>query len=308
MSTMALPATQPRSWFATHKWLLLRRGSQLGILALFLVGPWFGLWLVKGNLSSSLTLGVLPLTDPYLLLQTLAAGHWPYRDALLGGGIVVAFYLLVGGRTYCSWVCPVNLVTDAAGWLRNRLKLKGGHTPHPSTRYWLLAGTLLAAFATGMTAWEFVNPVSMFQRALIFGFGFAWAVVLAVFLYDLLIAPRGWCGHLCPMGAAYSLLGHTALLRVSAHRRDACNDCMDCYRVCPEPQVIRPALKVPPSASNQSGAAQDGSAASRRRVVSHGNTAPVILDAQCTNCGRCIDVCQPDVFRFTTRFDRRTEP
>ncbi len=182
----------------------------------------------------------------------------------------------------------MNLVTDAAGWLRSRLQLKGGggnHTPHPSTRYWLLAGTLLAAFATGATAWEFVNPVSTFQRALIFGFGFAWAVVLAVFLYDLLIAPRGWCGHLCPMGAAYSLLGHTALLRVSAYRRDACNDCMDCYRVCPEPQVIRPALKV-----------------------SHGGTAPVILDAQCTNCGRCIDVCQPDVFRFTTRFDRRTEP
>lgn len=285
MNTTALPAIADRSWLSRHKWLLARRFSQFAIFALFLSGPWLGWWIVKGNLSSSLTLGVLPLTDFYLLLQTIAAGHWPYRDALIGAAIVVAFYLLVGGRTYCSWVCPVNVVTDAAGWLRNRLKLKGGHTPHPATRYWLLAGTLLAAAATGVTAWEFVNPVSMTQRALIFGMGFAWTIVLAVFLYDLLIAPRGWCGHLCPMGACYSLLGHGALLRVSAYRRDACNDCMDCFRVCPEPQVIRPALKK----------------------VSPGDT-PLILDAQCTNCGRCIDVCQPDVFRFTTRFDRRTEP
>ncbi len=86
MNTMTLPAATSRSWFATHKWLLARRFSQLAILLLFLVGPWLDWWIVKGNLSSSLTLGVLPLTDPYLLLQTLAAGHWPYRDALLGGG------------------------------------------------------------------------------------------------------------------------------------------------------------------------------------------------------------------------------
>ncbi|HAY28250.1 MAG TPA: quinol dehydrogenase ferredoxin subunit NapH, partial [Candidatus Accumulibacter sp.] len=28
-----------------------------------------------------------------------------------------------------------------------------------------------------------------------------------------------------------------------ASKRAACNDCMDCFEVCPEPQVIRPALK-----------------------------------------------------------------
>lgn len=90
-------AIEAKGWLRAHKWLLLRRLSQLGILALFLVGPWFGWWVVKGNLASSLTLGVLPLTDPFVLAQQLAAGHWPYREALLGGGIVLAFYLLLGG-------------------------------------------------------------------------------------------------------------------------------------------------------------------------------------------------------------------
>jgi len=273
-------AVAAKGWLAAHRWLILRRLSQFGILALFLAGPWFGLWIVKGNLSSSLTLGVLPLTDPYLLAQSFAAGHLSYREALLGAAIVLAFYLVVGGRVFCSWVCPLNVVTDAAAWLRRRAGLRGGKAPAEQARYWLLGFTLIAAFATGSLAWEWVNPVSMLQRGLIFGFGLAWGIVGGIFLYDFLIAARGWCGHLCPMGAFYGLLGAGALVRVSAAGRRACNDCMDCFAVCPEPQVIRPALK---------GAGQ-----------SH----PVILDRDCTNCGRCIDVCSQDVFRVTTRFDR----
>lgn len=273
-------AVRNRGWLAAHKWLLLRRVSQLGILALFLLGPWLGVWIVKGNLSSSLTLGVLPLTDPFLLAQSFAAGVVPYREALLGGGIVLAFYLIFGGRLFCAWVCPVNLVTDAAAWLRRRLGLKGGKAPDARLRYWLLACVLAVAALTGSLAWEWVNPVSMLHRGLIFGFGLAWGVVGGIFLYDLLIASRGWCGHVCPMGAFYALLGRTALLRVSAGGRGKCNDCMDCFAVCPEPQVIRPALKAA------------------------GQTHPLILDRDCTTCGRCVDVCGQDVFRITTRFDR----
>lgn len=36
-------------WKAAQ-WLVLRRAMQLGLLALFLIGPWFGTWIVKGNL------------------------------------------------------------------------------------------------------------------------------------------------------------------------------------------------------------------------------------------------------------------
>lgn len=273
-------AVRGKGWWRAYKWLLLRRSIQFGLLALFLAGPWLGVWIVKGNLSSSLTLGILPLTDPYLLLQSAAAGHWPLRDALLGGGIVAAIYLLFGGRLYCAWVCPINVVTDAAAWARRKLGLRGGKPPAAQTRYWLLGMTLLASAATGTLAWEWVNPVSMLHRGLVFGFGLSWGVVFAVFLYDLLLASRGWCGHLCPVGAFYGLLGSRGLIRVAAPRRAACNDCMDCFAVCPEPHVIRPALK------------------------GIGQTHPLILDKDCTACGRCIDVCSKDVFRLTTRIDR----
>lgn len=274
-------AVAAKGWLAAHKWLLARRCSQLGILALFLLGPLAGVWIVKGNLGYSLTLNTLPLTDPYVLLQSLAAGHLPERLALIGAAIVLAFYFLVGGRAYCSWVCPLNMLTDLAGWLRGRLGIKGSAHIARGTRYWILGMTLLLAGLSGMIAWELINPVSMLHRGLIFGIGAAWAVVLVVFLFDLFVMSRGWCGHLCPVGAFYSLLGKWSPLRVSASRRSACNDCMDCFEVCPEPQVIRPALKG------------EGAGAS-----------PVILAANCTNCGRCIDVCSQDVFNFGTRFGK----
>lgn len=271
-------AVAAKGWLRAHKWLLLRRVSQLGILALFLAGPLAGVWIVKGNLSFSYTLDVLPLSDPFVLLQSLLARHWPETKALIGVAIVLVFYLVVGGRVFCSWVCPMNMVTDAAAWLRTRLGIKGGAHVSRQARYWILAMVMGLAAATGTLAWELVNPVSMLHRGLLFGLGAGWAVILAIFLLELFVMQDGWCGRLCPMGAFYGLLGKVGLVRVAALRRQACNDCMDCFAVCPEPQVIRPALK------------------------SVGGAGPVILAGACTNCGRCIDVCSQDVFAFGTRF------
>ena len=93
-------ALEAKGWIGAHRFLLLRRASQLFFLALFLIGPWFGIWIVKGTLAGSLTLGVLPLTDPFVLLQSIVAGHWPALTALTGGLIVLVAYAVLGGRTY----------------------------------------------------------------------------------------------------------------------------------------------------------------------------------------------------------------
>ncbi len=273
-----------RGWTAAFKWLVIRRAVQLGIIAAFLAGPLWGVWIVKGNLASSLVLEVLPLSDPFIHLQSWIAGHRPETDAIVGALILLGLYAVIGGRAYCSWVCPVNIITDAAHWLRQKLGIKGGARFGRSTRYWILAAVLAATLATGTLAWELVNPVTIVFRALVFGIGAAWAVVVAVFLLDLFVGQRAWCGHLCPVGAFYSVIGTVSLLRVGAPDRARCDDCLDCYAVCPEPQVITPALK----------GAGDG-------------RGPIIQSANCTNCGRCIDVCPENIFRFTTRFGNRTE-
>jgi len=272
-------ANEKKGWLRAHKWLILRRVSQLSILALFLAGPLFGLWIVKGNMASSLTLDILPLSDPYVMLQALMAGNFPVTEGLIGVAIVVAFYMLIGGRVYCSWMCPVNIVTDAAAWTRRQLGLKVSSPFSRSTRYWLLGLTLILPPITGAIVWELFNPVSLMFRGIIFGMGWAWMVIIAIFLFDVFVSQRGWCGHLCPVGAFYSLLGTKSILRVNASRRDQCDDCNDCFVVCPEPKVIPPALK----------GADKG-------------IGPMIDEMNCTNCGRCIDICDEDVFSFSSRF------
>lgn len=275
-----------RSFLLRERFLILRRLSQAAILLLFafsgsLSGYLGGLWLLKGNLSASLVADTVPLNDPFVLAQSLAAGHLPELTAVIGAAIVIAFYLLAGGRSFCAWVCPVNAVTDSALWLRRRAGIKGGHAPAKSLRLWLLGSVLLFSAISGSLLWELVNPVSLLQRELIFGTGLSLVLVAAIFVYDLTIAQRGWCGHICPMGAAYGLLGKGALLRIRADKRAACDDCMDCFKVCPEPQVLKPVLK--------------------------GEDTSIIRSGACSNCGRCIDVCEQQVFRFGHRFEIRSQ-
>lgn len=272
-------AVAAKGRLGAHKWLILRRIVQLGTLAVFMLGPMAGYYILKGNLASSMVLEVVPLTDPLLLLQMLAAGFWGLSSAaIIGAAIVTLFYFTVGGRAYCSWVCPINIVTDAAHWSRRKLGLKTKSGFKPSTRYWMLGLTLVLSAITGTLAYELVNPVSITYRGFIFGMGMGWAILLGIFLFDLLISKHGWCGHLCPMGAFYSLLGAGSLVRVRADARARCDDCMECYEVCPEPQVLPPALKS---------AGKGGS--------------PAILSGACTNCGNCIDICPHNVFAIGLR-------
>jgi len=274
-------AVERNGWWRAHRWLMARRTSQVSIIALFLVGPLFQVWLIKGNLSSSLTLGIVPLSDPYVVVQSVFAGIVPTETMLIGAGIIVAFYMIVGGRAYCSWVCPVNMVTDFADWLRQRLNISANTRLRRNTRFWILGLSLLVALLTGVIAWELVNPVSLVFRGLLFGMGSAGFVVAAILLIDLLVSRQAWCGHLCPVGAFYSLLGRFSVVRVRATNRAACNDCLDCFAVCPEPQVIRGPLK--------------------------GETGGMVASSQCTNCGRCIDVCSENVFNFGSRFNNKVE-
>lgn len=287
MSLRRIPgqeAWRRHGWWTAHRYLVLRRAAQLSFLGLFLSGPLFGVWIAKGTLASSLTLGVLPLTDPFVFAQSLVARHWPETTALIGAAIVLVAYLALGGRTYCSWVCPVNPLADAAAWLRRRLGMDKGWVIKRETRWFVLAMVLIVSAVTGTIAWELINPITAIYRAALFGALFGLLPVLAIFLFDLLVARDGWCGHLCPVGAAYGLLGKATLLRVAARGRERCDDCLDCFAVCPENHVIAPALR------------------------GHGGASPVILSGDCTACARCIDVCPEGVFNLTHRFDGRVDP
>jgi len=260
----------------SYRYLILRRFVQIGILVLFFGANAWGWKILQGNLSSSSLFGVIPMSDPYAVLQMVAAGAVVASDLLIGVGVVVVFYLLIGGRAFCSWVCPINMVTDSANYLRRVFDIDRAQLQKQpisrNARYWILVMSLIVSAFMGIAAFEFISPISMFHRGIVFGIGFGWAAILIIFLFDLFVLKNGWCGHICPLGGFYSLLGKFSFIRVH-HSEENCTLCMKCKVVCPEKQVLH--------------------------MI--GKESIPVLSGECTNCARCIEVCDDDALRFSIR-------
>jgi len=256
-----------------HRYLMLRRVSQLTLIALYFSANAYGLNILTGTLSSSLILDTIPLSDPFAVMQMFAAGAVLSMDVLIGALIIMLFYTTIGGRAFCSWVCPINMITDLANWLRRVLYLDKTEKKlwlGRSVRYWMIGLTLILSVITNVAAFEIVSPISMLHRGLVFGMGMGSAAVLSIFLFDLFAVKNGWCGHVCPLGGFYSLTSKISLIRVK-HNQPNCTLCMKCKDVCPEKHILSIIGK-------RSGDVESG---------------------ECTNCGRCIEVCDDDALGFS---------
>lgn len=268
------------------RFAIARHAAQLLVLTLFAGTARFG-WeiggrkLLSGDLSASKILDAVPMADPLAFLERLCAGVVPTAAALAGFVLTGALYALLGSRTFCGWVCPMNAVTDFAAWLREKAGLSADAVRMPrAARYAVLAGALAASAATGTAAFEAVSPQAFLWRDLIFGTGLsALSAALAVFAIEFGLMRDGWCGHLCPLGAFWALCGRfeKPLVRIG-FSPERCTRCGDCVHACPERQIIRfKALD-----------------ATRR-----------IPTGECLNCGRCIAVCPEEALRFEPGFGRR---
>jgi len=258
-----------------YKYLILRRITQIVLLALYFAANAYGWSLLSGTLSSSLVLDTLPLSDPFAVLQMLAAGAVLSFDVLLGAVIITLFYGIIGGRAFCSWVCPVNMVTDAANWLRRKLyidKIERKVWVTRNLRYYMIVLALIVSFVSGMAAFEIISPITILNRGVVFGFGTGVGLLVSIFLFDLFVLKNGWCGHVCPLGGVHSIIGRYGLLQVT-HNHDNCTLCMKCKDVCPEVQVLN--------------------------MI--GKRSESVVQQECTNCGRCVDVCDDDALGFHIR-------
>lgn len=174
-------------------------------------------------------------------------------------------------------------MTDAAAWIRRQLRITNQVSVSKRARFYILGIVIIISMLFQVIAWELINPVTGIFRVLVLG-GFtitnmAIVLTLIIFITDIIGAAHLWCGHLCPVGAFYSLLGKKSRLYISAPQISACDDCMDCYKVCPESHVLKPLIQ------------------NKKTYIAQSITPSVGL-SDCTRCGRCIDVCPERVFSY----------
>ena len=295
-------------WLYKNRYLITRRVMQIGILLLFFLAnsslvsianskhlilqgdissltngernlaiartkePLLPFNILEGNLSGSKILGIIPMSDPLAFLQIFVAGGAISLNLALGAFVVLLIYGVFLGRGYCAFVCPINLITDLASLLRRKLKIDNVRflVLGRKAKFGILALSLLLSFGFGTLAWESISPISMLHRGIVFGMGVGFFGVLAVFLFDLLLLKNGFCGHLCPLGALYSLIGAKSLLKIQHHVQN-CTKCMDCLRVCPENQVLD--------------------------MV--GKRSDFVQQIACIKCGRCVESCSDNALNFS---------
>ena len=267
-----------------HKWRTIRWAVLIGINVLFVLSFMFDLSPLEGSLSGSRLFGFY-LMDPFNSLQMLIisayTGHIKLltMNFIIGFATIFIFYFLMGGRTFCSWICPYHFLAEWGEKLHNYLvkkkKIKE-HTYNIYLRYVFWAGFLILAFVTHQLVFEDVNPIGILSRAMIYGPGLVLLWILALITFEIVYSKRFWCRYVCPVGATWSMVGKLSPFGVKFDL-DKCAHCLDCQKVCLVPHELWFVEK--------------GKATSKRHDVG----------SDCTRCGLCIDACPGNALSYTIK-------
>ena len=249
---------------------ILRRIVQLSILALFIAGNCYGVKILQGNLSSSMLFDSINLSDPFATLQLLLAGLSLGTTALIGALIVLIFYALVAPRAYCGWVCPVNLLTDLAAWIREKFGIRTKIlSVSKNARYYLMILALICSGLFGIAAFETLNYIGFFTRAVTSLSVSAFSIALIIGIFEIFAGNRIICSHICPLGGFWAIISKFSLIRIY-HKQANCTKCNKCKIVCPEAHILE--------------------------LVSKKDFK---IGSECISCGRCVEVCDDDALNFS---------
>lgn len=189
------------------------------------------------------------------------------------------FWAIVGisfvfGKAFCSWLCPVGLISELVGdfgeriWkklFKKRVKLhKFIDYPLRSLKYLLLLFFAYAIFSMSAAALQFFldgtyNIVADIKMWYFFAniSKFSLIVICVLFLLSILIR-NFWCRYLCPYGALLGIVGLSSPNKIKRNQT-SCIDCGLCAKACPS------FIKVD-------------------KVIT-------VRSDECTSCLSCVDVC-----------------
>jgi ferredoxin-type protein NapH len=259
------------------RWLITRKLVQFLILVLFL-SPLFltevpGTNFFYGSLSSSEIFGI-KLSDPLAVLGVTLASKQIVWSFIGSGFIVFLFYLVVSGRVFCSWICPVNTILEYTNSLRKRFKKLPDINFNINTKMYIAVLVLLLSFVIGVPIFEVFSPIGNTLRNLLFVGGIGSFGIIAIILFDFFVSKRGWCRYFCPLGGLYSSIGRVGQVRVKMEH-EKCVSCMRCKKVCfSHPSILDPVIN---------------------------GEISYVTSGDCSLCGACIDACSHEALSIGLR-------
>jgi len=265
--------------YRMKRWVLV-----ISIHLFFFLSFYIDLQMLEGTLSASRFLG-FHLIDPFMTMQVFLSTYKIPVNMIIGITTIIIVYLLLGGRSYCAWVCPYGLLSEIAEKLHNVLvnkKVIKDRKFDNRVRHIFWAIFLLLSFTSGYLVFETFNVVGILSRMVAYGWSVALIWVLVVFCIEVFYSRRAWCKYICPVGTTYGYIGKVSALRVEWN--DNCDHCMVCSDVCFENQVLEITK------------AKYDKQREEKQIKSE-----YITGADCTLCGRCIDVCHEDALKFDFR-------
>jgi polyferredoxin len=186
---------------------------------------------------------------------------WVLLPYLLG---VFAVSCTLFGRGACGWACPIGFLQDLASRRKtdNPWDKRGRYL-----KYAILAAIPPSSYVLGRMAYTELCPVGGLTATLPHlaldpdGYTFSaffWPkmAILVGFFALVLLLSRGWCRHLCPVGAMMAPFNRISVLQL-VFNEGVCVKCFKCARVCPMD------IDLPHD----------------------------IRSGECVRCGRCVDEC-----------------
>lgn len=264
---------KPKKW-RRRRWAVLIAVNSLFVMSFWLTVR-FDVQILEGALTGSRFVG-FHMADVNSSLQVMLASRMVKINLVIGIVTVFMLWWMLGGRTFCSWVCPYHLLAEWAEILHLKLVAKGWVKDHPLDRrarvwFWLVFAGL--ALVTGYTVYETISPTGIVSRALIYGTSGGLVWVVALLLFEIFYSRRAWCRYVCPIGLTYGVVGSTSPLKVT-YNVEGCLHEGKCRSVCMVPHVLNPIIK---------GRARD---------------VKVNIGPDCTRCGRCVETCPTDSLTF----------
>ncbi len=192
-----------------------------------------------------------------------------YVAKLHSAVFIMLLALLIGlvltGKSFCGWICPLGSVQQGLGGIGSRL-WPGLFNKVPRRidqgmeylKYVVLVWVLVQTARTGRLIFEDWDPYYNLFRIWTDGIAISGYVVVAATLLAALFIPRAFSRYACPLGAFNGFFNSFSLLGIE---RDAetCTSCGRCDKACPVNITV--------------------------------STATSVRNVECTRCLKCVEAC-----------------